>query len=944
MGRSARRAHRAAVAVLAAAGLSALVAAAAPGVVAAAADSEVAGVVINEVSQRVNPDWVEFHNAGDEPADLSGWTFQDDQDRGPEDYVFPPGTVIPAGWYLVLDAAEGDTPGFEFGLGAEDTVRLSDPVGTLVDSISWTGHAATTYGRCPDGTGEVRLTAGPTRGEANDCTSPARINEVAAGFVELVNPSETALDLSGHVVRAPGEGGGSYEFAAGSVAAPGAFVSIAAEVLGFAPSEVGGIELVDGNGAVADQHAWDALPSPSLGRCPDGTGAFAVTASATPAAANDCVPVAGQDVVKVNEVESDEGDPGDWIELVNTGAEAVDLSGWLVRDNDDTRFSTVPAGTVVEAGGFYVHEESVLGFGLGGGDLARLYTPNGTLADSYAWEEHALTTYGRCPDGTGEFRTTTTPTKGAANDCGPAVRINEIESSGGEPGDWVELANPSAEDADIAGFQVRDDDDEHVWTAPAGTVVPAGGHYVVDEADLDLGLGGADTVRLFAADGAPIDSYAWTEHAATTYGRCPDGTGAFAVTVEPTRGAVNSCEGDAVPPAPWPGGPDATVIDAEDAFDGDLSGIDYAPAGTDEPGLLWAVDNGRGRLHRLEWDGTVWANSTSGGWSAGKPLHYPGGIGTPDSEGVTVTGDGSVVVGTERDNDADDVSQLSLLRFDVSGAEAALTATTEWDLTAGLPATGPNAGIEAVEWVPDDVLTALGFVDASTGAAYDPSGYGPHGGGVYFVGVEGAGLVYAYLLLDDGGVRQLAVLDPELAGVMALDFDLATGTLWVVCDEGCEGTSALLRVGDDGAFAVTRQVAPPAAVAALNTEGFAITSVERCADGVRPVYWTDDDDTDGHSLRAGTLPCPDDPGEPGDEDGSDAGTDDGAEDGTADGSDTGADSGTDDGADDGAGDGGDGGTLPDTGGVAGYLVAGGVLLTLAGFALVVADRRRRAVS
>ena len=58
----------------------------------------------------------------------------------------------------------------------------------------------------------------------------------------------------------------------------------------------------------------------------------------------------------------------------------------------------------------------------------------------------------------------------------------------------------------------------------------------------------------------------------------------------------------------------------------------------------------------------------------------------------------------------------------------------------------------------------------------------------------------------------------------------------------------------------------------------------------------------------------------------------------------GSDSGSDDGADDGAEDGSDGGTLPDTGGVAGHVVAGGVLLTLAGFALVVADRRRRAVS
>ena len=926
---SARKALGAAVAVLAVAGLVPPGAAGVP-----AADTEVPAVVVNEVSQRVNPDWVELYNPGDEQVDLSGWTLRDDQDRGPEDYVFPAGTVIPAGWFLVLDAAEGDTPGFEFGLGAADVVRLFDAAGSPVDSLSWTEHAATTYGRCPDGTGEVRQTAAPTRGEANDCTSPVRINEVAGGFVELVNPGGAAVELGGHVVRAAGAAGG-HEVPAGTLA-PGGLLAIDADALGFPPGEVPGVELVDGDGAVADQHGWGALPEPSAGRCPDGTGAFAVTASATPGAPNDCVPVAGQDVVRVNEVESDDGVPGDWIELVNTGAEPVDLSGWLVRDNDDTRVSTIAAGTVIAPGGFHVHEESALGFGLGGGDMARLYTPNGTLVDAYAWEEHAAATYGRCPDGTGAFGTTTTPTKGAPNDCGPAVRINEVESDDGEPGDWVELANPSGADADLTGFQLRADDDARVWTAPAGTVVPAGRRLVVEEAELGFGLGGAGAVRLSGADGAPVDAYAWTAHAATTYGRCPDGVGPFAATVVPTKGTANACAGD---PAAWPGGPDVTVADAAGDFDGDLSGLDH------HDGVLWAVDNGRGRLHRLEWDGAVWRNSTGGGWAAGKPLHYPGGVGTPDGEGVTVTGDGSVVVGAERDNDAGDLSQLSLLRYDVSGAEPALTASTEWDLTPQLPPVGPNAGIEAVEWVPDDVLTGLGFADASTGAPYDTDGYAPHGGGVYFVGVEGTGAVHAYLLFDDGDAHRLAELDPGLAGVMALDFDLATGTLWAVCDDGCEGTSARLRVGADGAFAVTGLVARPAGMANLNTEGFAIAPLDRCAGGLRPVYWSDDDDTDGHSLRAGTLPCPDpeqpgEPGEPGDEDGdgSAAGTDDGAAGGGA--------AGAEDGGDAAGGvDGGDAGTgggeaLPDTGGTAGPLLVAGAVLALAGLASAVTARRR----
>ena len=42
--------------------------------------------------------------------------------------------------------------------------------------------------------------------------------------------------------------------------------------------------------------------------------------------------------VHINEIESNGGVPGDWIELRNTGR-PVDLSGYLLQDNDDTHVS-----------------------------------------------------------------------------------------------------------------------------------------------------------------------------------------------------------------------------------------------------------------------------------------------------------------------------------------------------------------------------------------------------------------------------------------------------------------------------------------------------------------------------------------------------------------------------------------------------------------------------
>ena len=164
-------------------------------------------------------------------------------------------------------------------------------------------------------------------------------------------------------------------------------------------------------------------------------------------------------------MESSGGSPGDWVELYNAGPSAVDLSGWSFVDNDDTHVRyALPAGTSIPAGGFLLLEEAAFGFGLGAGDTARLFDSVGSLVDSYTWTSHATTTYGRCPDGTGGFLTTTAVTKSAANDCSSPVTvlINEVESSGGVPGDWVELYNAGTGAVDVSGWSFLDNDDTHV--------------------------------------------------------------------------------------------------------------------------------------------------------------------------------------------------------------------------------------------------------------------------------------------------------------------------------------------------------------------------------------------------------------------------------------------------------------------------------------------------
>nr|WP_264674207.1 lamin tail domain-containing protein [Nocardioides lijunqiniae] len=841
----------------------------------ASAADPLTSIAVNEVESNGDTfDWVELVNHGTSATDVSGLRLKDNDDT--RTLALPAGTVIPAGGFLAVDVDDKANPA-NFGLGAGDSIRLFSADGaTLIDSHTWTAHAAgTTYGRCPDATGAFRTTTTSTKGAANDCSSPVRLNEIESSggtgvldWVELVNPSASAVDASGLRLKDADDTHPFVEVPAGTTIPAGGVLAIDVDTAsGFGLGGADTVRLFATDGTtVLDSYAWTAhATGTTYGRCPNGTGPFATTTTATRGAANDCGVVAPAGVT-FNEVESN-GDPvGDWAEIVNTGAAAVDISGFKFEDGDDTHaFFTVPTGTTVAPGGYYVFLEAGFGFGLGGADSVRLFAADGTTpVASYTWATHAATSYGRCPDGTGAFTTTTSTTQGAANDCSSPVRVNEVESSGGTPGDWVELVNNGAAVADVSGWVLRDSADGAGYTLPATSTIPAGGHLVLEEASLGFGLGGADSARLFAADGTTLlDSYAWTAHASgTTYGRCPDGTGAFATTQVATKGTANVCAGDIVA-GPWPGGSAVTTVDEAGVLGGDVSGLAYEASGSAEPGVLWAVNNGDGVLERLVPDGARWTRDPSNGWAAGKALRYPGGAGTPDSEGVTLTGSGAsggVYVATERDNTASGVSRPAILRFDPSGP-GPLTATHEWNLTAALPAVAANAGLEGIAWVPDSYLTAQGFRDEATGAAYAPGTYAHHGTGLFLVALEGNGRVYAYALDHSAGTfTQVASFASGFPGVMDLHFEVETQQLWVVCDDTCDGRSS--RFGIDtapgatqGSFVAGPYYERPSGMPNLNNEGFTTTPQAECVAGSKPAFWADDSATDGHALRAGTVGC-----------------------------------------------------------------------------------------
>jgi hypothetical protein len=299
-------------------------------------------------------------------------------------------------------------------------------------------------------------------------------------------------------------------------------------------------------------------------------------------------------------------------------------------------------------------------------------------------------------------------------------------------------------------------------------------------------------------------------------------------------------------------------VDVQNFVSSNLSGLVYTGSGT--AGRLWAVDNGPGTLYRLFNNGTNWVPDTTGdgNWSAGKALRYTDGTGDPDSEGVTIGGDGGVYVSTERDNNVPATSKLAVLRFDPTATGSPINATAQWDLTSAIPPTGSNLGLEAITYIPDSFLVSHGLKDSSTNAAYDPATYPNHGSGLYFVGVEGSGTEYGFAL--DGGGSTFHLVTQFTSGfstIMENNFDASSGYFWAHCDNTCANASHVLLISPTtGTFAVAASYDPPSGMDPTeNNEGFATTSDADCVGGLKPVFWSDDGAAGGFSLRQGSLNC-----------------------------------------------------------------------------------------
>jgi hypothetical protein len=428
-------------------------------------------------------DWIELYNAGDAIA-LDGFSLSADEVT-PGQWYFPPGFTMQPDSYAIV-WFDKTHPATTTASGALNTgkslsadgggVYLFNPQGQVVDQIEY-GIQPTdlTIGRI--GTA-FTLLATPTPGAAN---SPAagtassltvRINEWAAGteatpaWVELYNSNSLpvwigAMSLTDQLNLA---GQKKFILPNHSYLAPSQFArwttsannSIDPGEINFNISPFGeALRLYSGALAIADTVSFGLVPADTTyARVPDASATI-LPATPTPVAANY---IALQGII-INEVAPAENK----IELRNTTAADIDVSGWTVSNDPLAPTKTsIASGTTIPARGYLrvtLPAEAQLDTAFGGTVL--LANPTGEQARFSYGPAIPGMTYGPVKTFTAtESHFLSRATPGLANSApavGPIV-ITEImyhTVDDATAGEFIELHNTSSAPVAATGWRIN---------------------------------------------------------------------------------------------------------------------------------------------------------------------------------------------------------------------------------------------------------------------------------------------------------------------------------------------------------------------------------------------------------------------------------------------------------------------------------------------------------
>ena len=269
------------------------------------------------------------------------------------------------------------------------------------------------------------------------------------------------------------------------------------------------------------------------------------------------------------------GEFDDWVEIANIGTAPVNLSGFYLTD--DMAYPTLYAlpDTILAAGDYLVlwiddtpaQGPLHAGFKLDV-DGEDLFLMDGSVIHDWLTfpELAADVSYGRWPDGSGDWGLLSLATPGAENEnpIEPeeiTLYINEfmalndsgIQDPTGAYEDWLEIFNPGPEDIEMYGLFLTDDlTNTMQWSFPDVTLEVGGFLLVWCDSDTEDGplhtnfklSGDGEDIGLFgrlAAGNEVIDSYTFgAQTTDVSEGRETDGGATWTFFTEPTPGESNS--------------------------------------------------------------------------------------------------------------------------------------------------------------------------------------------------------------------------------------------------------------------------------------------------------------------------------------------------------------------------------------------------------------------
>ncbi|RME94084.1 MAG: DUF1349 domain-containing protein, partial [Verrucomicrobia bacterium] len=331
-------------------------------------------------------EFIELANPSPLFEDIGGWRIS-----GAVDFVIPEGTILPADGFLVIAKSPADVEA-EYGLSGVmgpyegslqnggGVVRVRNHSDAIVleavyrDEDPWPaaadggGHslvlARPSYGESfPEAwAASARIGGSPGRDEAIEPNPWAGvvINEFLAhtdepqvDFIELFNAGDAAVDLSGCFLT-DDPATNRFRIPDGTTLAAGGHLVYDQTQLGFALNAAGeAIFLIAADESrVIDAVKFGAQPNGrSTGRQPDGAPRWRLLETPTPGAANSAP---WRSPVVINEImyhPLSQRDEDEYVELYNRSGAPVDVGEW--KFTDGIRF-TIPAGTVIPAGGYLV--------------------------------------------------------------------------------------------------------------------------------------------------------------------------------------------------------------------------------------------------------------------------------------------------------------------------------------------------------------------------------------------------------------------------------------------------------------------------------------------------------------------------------------------------------------------------------------------------------------